>query len=357
MAQAQVKSRENNAELMTEAIGDLKRYYGGSGIEKSPEFARLVSWMTANKDELSARLEKAKKGGTVPDNDSQLVFGMWLGGQYLAANECGKEPKMPPIVMGKRSGWSPFGKFISVSELVSKNEARAFGSGAGALVAGFNEGIHEHTHALLHILGGEGELSELATFIATDRYALPVKNRENSWMIAFGKRNILHSIRERERRRESTNIVLTDYLAHAIGPWMMGYYGNRGKGLNLADFKSEFSWEARKEDETLGSLYAGSAKGLLKSKTEEINSMTKEFAIAGPFSKEAFFATEGIKDRVLMEKLGRVFDALLTGKYDNGAGFVDAFVREMDREFGTAADSGIPRDFVYNSVPKRVRPA
>jgi len=245
---------------------------------------------------------------------------MWLGGRYcrfLLAPEA-QNPVYPKINfeagLGRISmGVQPGYMVIRLGGKKLSEYAKACGTNASALVAGFNIGLHEHTHLINHITINDYSkyhpyepVSELGATFVENIYALPAYVSEAK---PTGTKNFYRKIIQIVKKKDIKELynAMGDDLAYVIAPWIANEYGGIPPVMDFTI--SDGIFESYSMDDLAG----------LRKK----------------FSMKEFLKYAGIRNKSTIKKLKAVFDYVSKfnwrGREDE---FIAAFMQAMNKQFG-----------------------
>jgi len=163
------------------------------------------------------------------------LVGVLLGQKYIQSKYATtKNQKSPRIlVFGEITEYYPQNNRIGISLLVlsDPNLHGQFGP-TTILISAIDSGIHEGTHGLsIANKTSNNPLGELATFITTQNYTLPVKSDYflELWNIPILKKEkSANRLGSKNRAVRTMSLQKSFYLIHLMGPWIHTYLKQKG---------------------------------------------------------------------------------------------------------------------------------
>ena len=309
----------------------------------TPHVKKFLDWLKKNDAELmrefdedvrAGRLDISKiPGGREGETAYNFMLGAWLGVKYMAHSEQLKVVHWPPLryapyndanandLMAEKLGGRALG--VVLGGLAIRNIASNCKEGAEIFIAGINIAIHEGTHAVPYITWPDyaqhdyGKVtSELGVADVQERLSLPIKS-SGSIVNMFAIRNAYVDINRivASLDEHGANLMMSEYLAHAILPWIKS---RLEKNFNLATFAHFRSVEHSQVK--LGHL------------------------LDGTIAWKDFYEDCNLHDSGLLADIKKAFEAILPqirSKTDLEA--LEIYSNEMTKVFGTPTG----RDYPY----------
>ncbi|MFA5077779.1 MAG: hypothetical protein WC488_05130 [Candidatus Micrarchaeia archaeon] len=327
----------------------LREYYEGNRNSRAEKF---VEWLEKNDVEITYGLNNAlAEGRIIPGafwraEEALVAIGIWLGGTYLCSTvpEAKGVARLPEVDLSNSGGgfrhedmrcpnffWDVGGSRVAYGapdEGFEPDGTKA--DWATLFVSGVNVGLHEFTHALLHMLG-KGDMKVLGEIAATCTqllHGLPVRKSEAANPM-LGARNP-SVMGQAGMGFDQAN----DYFSNLLASWIKAHCDRAGKTLDITAF------------ECTGSLNQIGDADNMDRKFRILKNGNLKFVI----NERSFFRCSGMEsglDKEAKGKLMRVFRKLKGIEFQDFHGFLAKFKTLMDEEFGEQDDGKeIPEGFV-----------
>ncbi len=207
------------------------------------------------------------------------------------------------------------------------------------MIAAFNAGIHECAHGLRYCLGKKGALNEIAAHYAQTTLGLPLKLDDKGISSSWFKQR---EIGVRDPIQPGTELweLWDEYLGALVVTFLKGKHA---KGNNF-DIFQYFSTE-HQEEPSVGDIFA-------------------DLFWYGKVSASDYSKRMGIGDQttiknieVVFNGIQKVYKSLKKMKKTKDADLINAFIKEMKKQFGEPVGENIPEGFVmvYPNKTKEIR--
>lgn len=212
-------------------------------------------------------------------------------------------------------------------------------------ISSVDSGIHEGTHALPIVNRiDDAPLSELATYITSEKYALPIKSSKylELWNIPIlDREKKAQRFGSENKKLRKMNMLKSFYLAHFMGPWIHNWLKEKqGEDVDITKYSIDDS--RTMPQISAYELYRAYERGELE------DGSVQDFCYG-------FCKNTGIKEKWLIDKILEVFVEFRECMKNDMEPF-DALLRSL--EFNTEKQPEIPKDVLdgYAGLVKKRRP-
>lgn len=336
---------------------NFNEYYG-KYIDNS-RLVEVFSWLEFNKVELEEKFLDTFPIVDVSKEFQFHLFGIWLGGQFVADKYSKSVLKdMPNLKVALFSQETVSNRIfmldyhydvdlhaVVVPAFAAYNTIQDL-SLEESFIQGFNFGVHEYTHALYRIENGRNAetLTEIATSYIQSKHSFPIKieSVNRSKLFHLGTRHFPNIIKEFESGnidKEVFSEYFTEYFSFIVSPWIVAFYGDKFDIMNFKYPKDEKYIDEVHGDEIY--LIGGSnfLFGIPRMYKRVVNKMYG-------YTHEDFCKSAGIKDPVLINKFKNVFNLLSASAWDTEYEFFKTFIEIMNMIFGKPHEIDLPEGFV-----------
>ena len=342
----------------------IEHAYASTSLVEHKDVKKFLEWLSINDKKLTVGLKddikKEKlhiRGLNFTEEQISFLLGFWLGGKYVVS-QCvsSPTPKFPELWLLFGSGYDTEKNYLTIEPpLLTELVGKTIRGNDNCFIAGFNMGIHEHTHALPGINGSKNAyLPEIAAYINTVQFGLPLKAGKtvNIFELAAGKRDILNIIEQRKDQRLKINAseLLSEYAEMWIGPWILAYYEKLGKNIDVFDF--QVSNKNAKLPPALFEITSNPGAFVPKE-----NFFLKERIKKWPngYTADDLCKASGIKDLGVKALLAPAFDKIRGRTFRTYSELVDFFIATMNETFGAPKSELLPPGFVYlEKAPEKI---